>query len=56
MELYEVEAGDYILIEGRNNMVLDVNYNTGVLLVYWVGRPKEQNEIKFNENFEKTLL
>lgn len=55
MELFEIEAGDYILINGRNNMVLEVDYNTGVLLVYWVGRPKEQYEINFDESFEKTV-
>ncbi len=54
MELFEVEKEMYILINGRNHNVLDVNYNTGLLLVYWVGRPKEQFEIQFNETFEKT--
>lgn len=54
MELFEVEKGMYILIGCRNHNVLDVNYHTGVLLVYWVARPKEQFEIQFNENFEKT--
>ena len=54
MEIFN--EGDYVLIEGRNHRVVDVDYVLNRLTVYWIACPKEVFEVPINSEMKILTL
>jgi len=47
-----VEKGSYVLINGRNHRILDVDYLNRRFLCYWIAKPKDSKWMDWENNFE----